>query len=52
MYSKSTAQKDSLPQLWLKPLIYIGLEKGHLQSDESLFMVDIKQKENCNVWKT
>ena len=45
LYSKSTAQKDSLPQQWLKPLIYIGLEKGHLQSDESLFMVDIKQKE-------
>ncbi|MEN9333267.1 MAG: hypothetical protein RLY35_447 [Bacteroidota bacterium] len=45
LYSKSTGQKDSLPQLWLKPLMYIGLEKGHLQSDESLFMVDIKQKE-------
>jgi hemoglobin/transferrin/lactoferrin receptor protein len=45
LYLKSTAQVDSLPQQWMKPLIYVGLEKDHLQSDESLFMVDIKQKE-------
>jgi hemoglobin/transferrin/lactoferrin receptor protein len=45
LYSKSTAQNDSLPQQWMKPLVYVGLENGNLKSDESLFLVEIKQKE-------
>lgn len=42
---KSNGQQDTLPQQLMRPLIFIGLEKDQLQSDESLFMVDIQHKE-------
>ena len=42
---KGITQNDTLPHHWLKPLIFVGLEKGNIHADESMFMLEIDRKQ-------